>query len=313
MGDLSMDVFEESEKKGEALIQALKQACSRNKALEKRELWEQKRREDEGSRTSISLKSRDGEVRSVTRIPRGALVTKNSVNQYEEERQRNTEAKEDINLRRFCNGKDNAWRPDNFFAETCGEDETPPWPIRPMEIFTNPALCMRIMANQMDRKEKRKKVKKEKKAEREFEREQQKKKRKEIHKLLKQPIKKSKNDAKGKKKKKKQTDKGKKKSKDKGKEKKKASKRKRDKSTSSGSSESDGENIAAACEVIDVAVSEDGSAPASPSAGSSPAAAKPRPSPQASGSGGSSSSEREASRGSGASGSLGEEEADWDE
>lgn len=226
MGDaaLSMDVFENSEQKSEALVHVLKQVCSRNKATEKKDLWDQKRREDKGSATSISLKSNTGVIKNIAVIPKGAEVTANSVNKYEEERKRNTEQKEDVNLRRFCNGKDNAWRPDSFFTEACGEDEVPPWPVRPGEIFSNPALCMRIMAHQLEQKEKRKLEKRKNKAE-DTGKKQKKKKRKKG--------KTSKKDAKAKGKKKK--DKGRKKEKSKDKDKKVGRKRKQESSSESGS------------------------------------------------------------------------------
>merc|ERR1711977_295563 len=108
-------------------------------------------------------KSNTGVIKNVTVIPKGAEVTANAVNKYDDERRRMAEEKEDMALRRFCNGKDNAWRPDSFFSETCGEEEVPPWPVRPTEIFSNPALCMRIMAHQLEQKEKRKQEKRAKK------------------------------------------------------------------------------------------------------------------------------------------------------
>merc|ERR1711971_813852 len=96
----------------------------------------QKDKEDRGSRSSLTLKS------------------KSSVNKFDEERQKMAEAKEDVLLSRFCDGKDNAWRPDSFFAEACGDGggEVPPWPIRPTELFTNPHICMRIMAKTIEEK-----------------------------------------------------------------------------------------------------------------------------------------------------------------
>merc|ERR1712217_45196 len=128
--------------------------------------WEQKDREDHGSATSISLKSRDGEVRrSIATIPRGAEVTRNNVNKFAEERAKNADGKEDTQLERFCNGNDHAWRPDTFFTEVCGEDDVPPWPIRPTELFTNPHIVMKIMAQQMEQKKQKKKEKKMKKEE----------------------------------------------------------------------------------------------------------------------------------------------------
>merc|ERR1711862_160334 len=99
-----------------------------------------------------------------TKVPKSAVVTQNAVNMYEQDRQRNAETKEDTLLTRFCNGKDNAWRPDSFFTEACGDEEVPPWPVRPQEIFTNPQMCMRVMAHQMEQRKKRKEEKKAKKA-----------------------------------------------------------------------------------------------------------------------------------------------------
>jgi len=161
----SMDIFSESEAKGAAMVKVLKQVCSRNKAMEKQELWKAREVEDKGSATTISLKSNKGEVVSkVTRVPKGANVTKSNVNKFEEERLKNAERKEDISLNRFCDGKDNAWRPDSFFTETCGGtaggDDIPPWPVRPQEIFTNPQLCLRIMNHQMQKKQQKKDEKK---------------------------------------------------------------------------------------------------------------------------------------------------------
>mmetsp|Transcript_61695 Transcript_61695/g.133668 ORF Transcript_61695/g.133668 Transcript_61695/m.133668 type:complete len:319 (-) Transcript_61695:73-1029(-) len=155
-----MEVFANTQEKNEALVKVLKQACSRNKAIERKELWAQKAREDRGSDTTISLKSRDGEVRTITRLPKGSNVTSNEVNKYEEERAKNSEFKEDTLLGRFCDGKDNAWRPAQFFTEACGDKDVPPWPVRPTEIFTNPELCMKIMAAQMERRKLRKMQKK---------------------------------------------------------------------------------------------------------------------------------------------------------
>mmetsp|Transcript_90881 Transcript_90881/g.257419 ORF Transcript_90881/g.257419 Transcript_90881/m.257419 type:complete len:263 (-) Transcript_90881:258-1046(-) len=152
----SAQLFESTEKTSEALVKVLKQACSRNRAIEKRQLWEQKSREDHGSATSISLKSRDGEVHSIAKVPSGAAVTHNDVNKFEQDRQKNADTKEDAQLNRFCDGQDNAWRPDSFFTDTLGDEDIPPWPMRPNELFTNPHLCMRIMAAQTEKKRQKK-------------------------------------------------------------------------------------------------------------------------------------------------------------
>lgn len=158
-------LWETTERKNPALVQVLKQACSRNKAIEKKQLWEQKDREDRGSASSISLKSRDGLVRNIAKVPRGAEVTDNNVNKYEQERARNADGKEDTQLDRFCNGNDTAWRPDTFFTEVCGDDDVPPWPIRPTELFTNPHIVMKIMAQQMEEKKRKRREKKQRKEE----------------------------------------------------------------------------------------------------------------------------------------------------
>merc|ERR1712032_809326 len=134
-----------SERNASALVNVLKQVCSRNKTIDKRKLWEQKDREDHGSRSTISVRTTDGELRIINIVPRDAEVTDNNVNKYEEERAKNANSKEDIQLHRFCDGKDHAWRPDTFFTETCGEEDVPPWPVRPSELFANPQICMRIM------------------------------------------------------------------------------------------------------------------------------------------------------------------------
>merc|ERR1711974_193223 len=79
------------------------------------------------------------------------------------ERARHADGKEDTQLERFCDGNDAAWRPDTFFTEVCGQDDVPPWPIRPTELFTNPHIVMKIMAQQMEEKKARKREKKQNK------------------------------------------------------------------------------------------------------------------------------------------------------
>mmetsp|Transcript_96064 Transcript_96064/g.275890 ORF Transcript_96064/g.275890 Transcript_96064/m.275890 type:complete len:259 (-) Transcript_96064:69-845(-) len=161
----SGQLWEATERKNSALVQVLKQVCSRNKAIERQQLWQQKDREDHGSRSCITLKSRDGEVRSITRVPAGAKVTDNNTNKYARERAKLADHKEDCQLERFCDGNDSAWRPDTFFTDTCGGDDIPPWPIRPSELFTNPTIVMRIMAQQMEKKKDKKLKRKQEKEE----------------------------------------------------------------------------------------------------------------------------------------------------
>lgn len=153
----SAQQFDDTDKSNEVLVNVLKQACARNRALEKQELWAQKKKEDHGSATAVSLKSNAGDVRITTRLPNGAEVTDNCTNKYEEERMRNSLSKEDVLLGRFCDGQDNAWRPDSFFTDEIGGDDIPPWPVRPTEVFTNPHLCARIM-HQKTRLKKQKKA-----------------------------------------------------------------------------------------------------------------------------------------------------------
>mmetsp|Transcript_76810 Transcript_76810/g.221943 ORF Transcript_76810/g.221943 Transcript_76810/m.221943 type:complete len:286 (+) Transcript_76810:152-1009(+) len=223
----SAKLWETTDRKNTALVQVLKQACARNKAIEKQQLWEQKDREDNGSASSVSLKGRDGSVRTVARVPAGAHVTDNSTNRYAEERAKNADKKEDVQLERFCDGNDVAWRPDTFFTEVCGEDDVPPWPIRPTELFTNPHIVMKIMAQQMEKKKQKKLEKKARKAEKiERKKEKGSKKDKAASKAEKRKGKKSKrarNKKSGKKK-------------DKGRKDRKARKRKRKASSSSSSS-----------------------------------------------------------------------------
>merc|ERR1712187_608868 len=131
--------------------------------MRKKQLWEQRDREDRGSRHSISIKTADGEVRNITTLPKDAKVTSNSTNMWAEERAKNANTKEDLQLERFCDGNNHAWRPDTFFTETCGEADAPPWPVRPSELFANPQICMKIMAATFEKKEQRKKEKKQQK------------------------------------------------------------------------------------------------------------------------------------------------------
>merc|ERR1712194_890454 len=108
----------------------------------------------------VSVKTAKGDIRTITKVPKGANVTLHGVNKYEEERLRNMENKENTQLNKFCDGNDTTWRPEHFFTETCGDDDVPPWPIRPTELFTNPHLMMKIMGQQMEKKKAQKEKKK---------------------------------------------------------------------------------------------------------------------------------------------------------
>jgi len=153
--------FEDTVDRGnDALVNTLKQACSRNRAIEKQDLWKERHEQDHGSKYVVSLKSKDGEVHRITKVPTGANVTQNDTNKYAEDRKKYAAAKEDLQLRRFCDGQDTAWRPDSFFVEECGDEDLPPWPVRPTELFTNPHLSFKVMAEQMERQKLLRKAKK---------------------------------------------------------------------------------------------------------------------------------------------------------
>mmetsp|Transcript_92581 Transcript_92581/g.145304 ORF Transcript_92581/g.145304 Transcript_92581/m.145304 type:complete len:296 (-) Transcript_92581:34-921(-) len=147
------------------LRNVLKQALSRNKAHEKRDLWKQKKQEDCGSQFALTLKSNDGQVRSVALVPEGAQVSDNNVNLYEEERRRMSGKKEDKLLDRLCDGQDVAWRPDSFF-EALGDQDVP-WSMRPTDLFANRSMVERIVcayeaSRGLSKKEKKKKKDKQK-------------------------------------------------------------------------------------------------------------------------------------------------------
>mmetsp|Transcript_24326 Transcript_24326/g.32838 ORF Transcript_24326/g.32838 Transcript_24326/m.32838 type:complete len:392 (-) Transcript_24326:218-1393(-) len=151
--------FDQADRKNETLVHVLKQACSRNKAIEKKELWDERHRQDHGSSSCISLKSNDGDFHALAKIPAGAEVTLNSINKYDEERRRFAAHKEDNQLDRFCDGQDTAWRPDSYFTEVCSQEKVPPWPIRPTELFTNPHITFRIRAAQFEKRKAKKAAK----------------------------------------------------------------------------------------------------------------------------------------------------------
>lgn len=145
---------------GQNLLATLKQALSRNKAIEKKQLWQQRQKEDHGSRTSLTLKSRHGEVKTIVKLPDDAEVTSTSVNGFELERAKNAAQKEDRSLARFCSGHDAAWRPDHFFADVLGENDVP-WPIRPTDLFLKPEMVDRILDTRQAKRELSKKLAKE--------------------------------------------------------------------------------------------------------------------------------------------------------
>ncbi|CAK9113575.1 unnamed protein product [Durusdinium trenchii] len=152
-----------------ALESVLGQALSRNKAHEKVDLWKEREIQDRGSRCTISLKSRKGDVvRQVTKVPEGAEVTSNIVNQFEIEREANAAKKEDVLLERLANGKDPAWRPDFFLSELKGLKKKGILPkMRPQDYLRmDAAFVQKVVAaykaNKKAEKKKRKKKKKKK-------------------------------------------------------------------------------------------------------------------------------------------------------
>lgn len=124
-----------------------------------------------------TLKSRKGDVvRQVTKVPEGAEVTSNVINQFEVEREANASKKEDVLLERLANGKDPAWRPDLFLSELKGAkgkgDLT--YKLRPQDYLRmDAAFVQKVVAaykaekKAEKKKKKKKKKKKEKKARKE--------------------------------------------------------------------------------------------------------------------------------------------------
>merc|ERR1712129_434371 len=107
-----------------------------------------------------------GVVRTVPVISDSAEVSRNGINNYEAERRKMAEQKEDRCLERLCDGKDASWRPDNFFSDALGEDDLP-WPMRPTDFFANPVMVHRVVnayeaSRNMSKKEKKKLKKKDK-------------------------------------------------------------------------------------------------------------------------------------------------------
>jgi len=169
-----------------ALNGALQQALSRNKALEKQQLWAQKRREDHGAPNFLTLRSRDGDVvRTVAKVPADAEVTTNEVNIFEAERRKHAAAKEDTTLSRLCSGQDESWKPDSFFSESLGDKDLP-WSVRPSELLGNPAMVQRIVDAYVASRKRHKREKKErKKGKKQKKKEKKKKERKTMKKMKK--------------------------------------------------------------------------------------------------------------------------------
>mmetsp|Transcript_281 Transcript_281/g.592 ORF Transcript_281/g.592 Transcript_281/m.592 type:complete len:213 (+) Transcript_281:61-699(+) len=152
-----------------ALNSVLGQALSRNKAHEKVDLWKEREIQDKGSRCTISLKSRRGDVvRQVTKVPEGAEVTSNVVNQFETEREENAAKKEDELLAKLANGKDPTWRPDQYLSELKGKGALK-LKLRPQDYLRmDPAFLQKVVAaykaeKKAAKKKKKKKQKKDKK------------------------------------------------------------------------------------------------------------------------------------------------------
>lgn len=123
----------------------LLQALSRNKGLERQEMWKMRREEDKGSKHKLSLKSNKGDVLSLAIVPQNASVTKNGINKYDKERAKIAAQKETNFLNRMCDGHNHTWRPDAFFSQELGKRDVP-WPVRPMECFSNTNFAEEIVA-----------------------------------------------------------------------------------------------------------------------------------------------------------------------
>merc|ERR1711920_547533 len=113
-----------------------------NKAIEKCHLWKMKAEEDRGSRTRTSIKTADGAVKKIVKIPDGANVTSNNFNKYEKERERNLASKEN-HLNRLYNGKD-PWSADALTDG--GKKKDVPSQVRPIDVFSNPSILAKIAA-----------------------------------------------------------------------------------------------------------------------------------------------------------------------
>lgn len=150
-----------------ALESVLGQALSRNKAHEKVDLWKEREIQDKGSRCTISLKSRKGDVvRQVTKIPEGAKVTSNVINKFDVEREANASKKEDVLLERIANGKDPAWRPEQFYSELKGaKGKVDMMKLRPQDFLRmDPSFVQKVVAAyKAERKAEKKRKKKKKK------------------------------------------------------------------------------------------------------------------------------------------------------
>jgi len=147
-----------------ALNAVLGQAVSRNKAHEKVDLWKEREVQDKGSRFTVSLKSKKGDVvRQVTKVPEGAEVTSNCMNQWDEEREANAAKKEDELLERISSARDPAWRPDLFFNEMKGEEGLP-WKLKPHDLMKMDATLVQKVMAAYEASKKAKKSKKDKKA-----------------------------------------------------------------------------------------------------------------------------------------------------
>lgn len=175
-----------------ALNSVLGQALSRNKAYEKVDLWKEREIQDKGSRCTISLKSRKGDVvRQVTKVPEGAEVTSNVVNQFETDREENAVKKEDELLARLANGKDPAWRPDQYLSQLKGKG-TSKLKLRPDFLRMDPAFLQKVVAEYKAQKKAAKKKKKKKKQKKEKKAAKKDKKDKQLGKIAKKEKKRSK-------------------------------------------------------------------------------------------------------------------------
>merc|ERR1712217_729858 len=115
-----------------------------------------------------SVKTNNGKVRQIVKVPNAASTTDNRTNQFEAERLRNAACKEDKLLERMSDARDHAWHPDTFFHDSAGDDDSLPWAVKPADILSSSAMLQRIVeaytqsrtAEKKRRKDEKKKDKK---------------------------------------------------------------------------------------------------------------------------------------------------------
>jgi len=101
-------------------------AISANKALEKKQLWEQKERQDRLASLQDGLDDWGGD---------------NDLNEFEVHRSVNARRKEEARLKSFQDGNDASWRQDLFYS---AQGERVPF-VTAQQIFSDPEALQRVM------------------------------------------------------------------------------------------------------------------------------------------------------------------------